>query len=335
MTLHVRPIRADELPRAHELMVTGGRGLYDEATLAELPRLWRDLLQARRLAMHVFVDDTLPPARQIQGMGSGAFVSDAFADALVAGGKPMVACRVMQAELLGRSVILARAQTAVANAGAGVNAVGLDLAFARVDWSVPTALRWTPLLLESLRLWLDGWRLRMGLRECVGRDLFLVARAMGAPVFHRHTEVDGQRLPPPQRRYLVGMTREQSRRLPAALASLLFFSDREPRFHFTMAEQDMLLLALGNHADDECAVLLNVSPHTVKMRWRSIFEQVAEQRPDWFPGADDHEGQRGVEKRRHLLAYLARHMEEVRARSHRLSVEAPAQSMPRHTHTEV
>lgn len=317
MSLQVRPIRTDELPRAHELMHIGSRGLYDEAVLSELPHLWRELLQARRLEMHVFLDDTLPAERQIQGMGSGAFVSDAFADALLDEGEPMVACRVMQAELQGRSVILTRAQTAVANVGDGVNALGLDFAFAPNDWPHPTTVRWAPLLLESLRMWLDGWRLRMRLRECIGQDQSPMASAMGVPVLHRHVEVDGRRLPPQQRRYLMGMTREQSQREPTDLPSLMFFAERAPRFHFTMAEQDLLLLALRNHADDECAAQLNVSPHTVKMRWRSIFEQVAEHQPDWFPAADPH-GQRGVEKRRHLLAYLALHMEEVRPRSHRL-----------------
>ncbi len=312
MTLHVRPVRIDELARAHEVVASGSRGIHDQATFAELPRLWRTLLNERRLEMHVFLDDLLPPAQRIQGVASGAFVGNTFADLLLAQGAPMVAQQVLQAELQGGGVILSRAQAALANSGDGVNGVGLDFAFARDDWSVPTALRWMPLLLESLRIWLDGWRLRMALRECIGRDLFLTVRAMGLPVFHRHTVSDGKRLPPARRRYLMGMTRRQSQRLPVALASLLFFNDRVPRFRFTMAEQDLLLLALGNHADDACAAQLNVSPHTVKMRWRAIFEHVAKQQPDWFPNAESHDGHRGVEKRRHLLAYLARHMEEVR-----------------------
>ena len=318
MTLHVRPVRTDELARAHEVVASGSRGIHDQAMFAELPRLWRELLNERRLEMHVFLDDLLPPAQRIQGVASGAFVGDAFADLLLADGAPMVARQVLQAELQGRSVILTRAQMALANSGDGVNGVGLDFAFARDDWSMPTALRWIPMLLESGRLWLDGWRVRMALRECIGRDLFLTVRAIGCPVFHRHTVFDGRRLPPAQRCYLMGMTRDWSRRLPVALASLLFFSDRVPRFRFTMAEQDLLLLALGNHADDGCAAQLNVSPHTVKMRWRAIFEHVAEQQPDWFPNNEAHDGHRGVEKRRHVLAYLARHMEEVRPQARAL-----------------
>jgi DNA-binding CsgD family transcriptional regulator len=279
--------------------------------LAELPRLWLELLQARRLDMHLFIDDALPGAQCLQGVASGVFVNDDFADALLAGGTPMLARQVMRAEASGRSVILSRAQAAAANGGAGVNAVELDFAFACDDWSVAAARRWTPAFMESLRLWLDGWRLRMALRECIGRDLYQRVRATGC-LLQDHAAVDGQRMPHARARYLMGMTREQSRRLPLAMASMLFFNEREPRFRFTLAQQDLLLLALGNHSDAECAEQLRVSPHTVKMRWRSIFEQVAEQRPDWFPVAHASDGQRGVEKRRHLLAYLARHMEELR-----------------------
>jgi DNA-binding CsgD family transcriptional regulator len=311
MALHVRPIRIDELPRACALVERHGRGIHGEATLVELRRLWSELLNARRLEMHAFIDDALAPAQRIQGIASGVFASDAFADTLLAERTPMLARQVMHAELAGRSVILSRAQAALANGGAGLNAVELDFAFACDDWSVPAARRWVPPMLESLRLWLDGWRLRMGLRECIGRDLYLMVRSTGC-LLQSHAQVDGQRQAPERQRYLMGMTRDQSRALPVAMASLLFFNERRPRFRFTMAQQDLLLLALGNHADNECAVQLHVSPHTVKLRWRTIFEQVAEERPDWFPLGDAPEGHRGVEKRRHLLAYLARHMEELR-----------------------
>lgn len=319
MTLHVRPVETTDLERVGALVARHGRDIYDDDMLTELPRLWHKLLQARRLDMHLFIDDALPGAQCIRGVASGAFVCDAFADALLAGGAPMLARQVMRAELSGRSVILTRTQAAAANSGAGVNAVELDFAFMCDDWSVAAARRWTPAFLESLRLWLDGWRLRMALRECIGRDLYLRVRAMGC-LLQDHAAGGGQPLAPARQLYLTGMTREQSRRLPLAVASMLFFDEREPRFRFSMAEQDLLLLALRNHADDECAARLNVSPHTVKMRWRSIFEQVAKQRPNWFPAAHSPDGQRGVEKRRHLLAYLARHMEELRPRSRRLPV---------------
>ncbi len=316
MTLHTRLATLADLPRAHELMRAGGRGIHDAATLERLPALWRELLVARRLEMHVFIDDAMPEAERIQGVASGVWVVDAFADGLIGtGGQPGVARQIIEAERSGRSVILTREQAALANRDGGVNGVGLDFAFAHVDWTLPRALRWAPMLLESGGLWLDGWKLRMGLRECFGRDLYLMVRSIGVTVFHRHTRRDGRLLAPDCRSYLTGMTRERARRMPAALATMLFFSDRVPRFRFTLAEQDLLLLALRNHDDDACATGLHLSPHTIKTRWRSIFAHVAEQQPEWFPLDEAVDGHRGVAKRRHLLAYLARHMEEVRPRA--------------------
>jgi DNA-binding NarL/FixJ family response regulator len=113
------------------------------------------------------------------------------------------------------------------------------------------------------------------------------------------------------------MTREQADRMPAALAALLFFPRRAPMLGLSPAEQQLLLLALRNVSDADCAILLGLSPHTVKMRWRQVFERIGERRPELLgpgglPGPDD--GLRGPEKRRHLLAYLRQHMEELRPR---------------------
>jgi DNA-binding CsgD family transcriptional regulator len=121
---------------------------------------------------------------------------------------------------------------------------------------------------------------------------------------------------PRERRYLHGISREQATRRPVSFQALLFFAGREPRYVFSPAEQELLLLAVRNHSDDECARELGISPETVKMRWRGIFERVAEAPPDGFPRPDVSEsGKRGSEKRRHLLAYLAQHLEELRPRS--------------------
>ena len=68
------------------------------------------------------------------------------------------------------------------------------------------------------------------------------------------------------------------------------------------------VLALGNHDDADCAAQLRGPPHTVRVRRRSIFRQTLEQRPDWLGALRGSDRRRGVWKRRHLLAKLARHM---------------------------
>jgi DNA-binding CsgD family transcriptional regulator len=323
MSLHVRPARPEDISRVHEITRDGSRGLYDAATLARMPQVWTTLLRERRLELHVFEDHALPLPQRVQGVASGGFVQPVFAQSLLQALQPGVAQKVMRSEIDGPRLLLTPAEAAAANGGEGLWSLGLDFAFVKQDWSLGTLLRWAPLLMESMRIWLDGWRLQGGLRELIGRDLFVTARAMGTPVFHRMLHHEGRRLPSRERRYLVGMTRRQADKLPAAMASMMFFSRREPICSFTPAEQDLLMLALRGEGDEACAAALGISPHTVKMRWRGIFQRVEGAHAELLgPGAaalrgpadGDDEARRGPEKRRHLLAYLRQHMEEVRPR---------------------
>lgn len=316
MTLLLRNAREDDLPRLHAMVRRGGRQLYAEPVLAALPDLWARLLLQRRLTLHVFEDTARPPAERLQGLASGGFVQREFARGLLQRFEPGVAQRVMAAELHGAPLLLDRAEAARANAGEGVCAMGLDFGFAHADWSLGTVLRWTPLLVQSLHQWLDGWRLQLGLRELVGRDLYLAYRASGLALYGKQVKHGERPLPGPQCRYLMGMTREMAQRRPTMLNSVMFFQAREPVLGLSPGEQDLLLLVLDNCDDDTCARLLGVSASTVKLRWRSIYLRVGNRRPDLLgPGGQaGAEGQRGPEKRRHLLAYLRQHMEELRPR---------------------
>lgn len=324
MSLHIRPARIEDMARIQAITREGSRGLYDEATLECMPKVWSMLLRERRLELHLFEDHALPPSQRVQGVASGGFVQPDFAQSLLQVMQPGVAQRVMRSEIDGPRLLLTPAEAAAANGAEGLWSLGLDFAFVKQDWSLGTLLRWAPLLVESMRIWLDGWRLQGGMRELIGRDLFVTARAMGTPVFHRLLRQDGRRLPSRERRYLVGMTRHQADKLPAALASMMFFSRQEPMLGFSPAEQELLSLALRMAGDEACAAALGISPHTVKMRWRGIFQRLESSHPELLglgseaPSPDMAErgddARRGPEKRRHLLAYLRQHMEEVRPR---------------------
>ena len=315
MSLHLRHVRLDELVEVRDLIAVAGRDSYTTSTLGQLPAVWAQLLRQRRLEMHVIEDTTARPRDRLLLVASGVFITDDLGDRLVAHYAPGVAEPVITSELAGTSEIVDRDTLATANATNGVTALGLDFAYRRPEWS--SLLRLSQLMIDSARGWVDGWRLRLVIREVIGRDFHLVARAMGVATYGRHVrDARGTSLAPAHRRYLMGWSREDVERRPYTLPSLLY-RERAPQLGFSMGEQDLLVLALRNHSDEEAAELLGISPNTVKLRWRQIFDRVAAARPDWFPRGDTQDARRGVEKRRHLLAYLARHPEELRPRATR------------------
>ncbi|MBL8952166.1 MAG: helix-turn-helix domain-containing protein [Myxococcaceae bacterium] len=316
MDLAFRHATAADVPRLHELVATSSRGYYDAQTLKLLPDVWRTWLAEDRVEMHCLLDASKPAAERIQGIGSGVFVTDAFADALIAAPFRDVAGEVVRREAAGQSVVLTVEQAGRANAKGGVNGLGMDFTLAG-EWGPLALARWSVVLFESLRAWGDGWRIRTVTREWVGRDVATFSRLGGWSVKRDLSAKEKPRPEPTRRRYFAVYTRRDHEKAPLKMPAALFFTDREPRFRFAPAEQHLLRLALRNLSDAEAAEALGVSPHTVKARWKAIFLQVAEQKPDWFPAGDDENEPttRGVEKRRHLLTWLRGHMEEVRPRA--------------------
>ncbi len=315
MGLSFRHGRIDDLPRVHALARTGSRDMYDADTLRLLLPVWRTWLSEKRAELHLFIDDALPPAEQVHGMALGAFVTDAFADELIARPMPGVAQRVVRLEHEGKSVVLTPDEVARANTHGGLNALGLDYAFAG-SFTALTPVRWSAVLFDSLRAWGEGWRLRFAIREWIGTDLATLARASGWPLVHDFGKGATKKPPALRRRYLSALSRKQHLRFAARMPAALFFNYREPQFSFTPAEQQLLMLAIRNVSDADAATQLELSPHTVKARWKAILQQVGDAKPDWFPTRDEdpESAKRGVEKRRHLLAWLQKHVEELRPR---------------------
>ncbi len=91
--------------------------------------------------------------------------------------------------------------------------------------------------------------------------------------------------------------------------SRTFFLFTPPRFHFTLAEQDLLEHALLGDTDEKLSGALKIALITVKKRWEAIYHRVAIVEPRFFPPAGVREGRRGVEKRRRVLAFLRQHQE--------------------------
>lgn len=125
-------------------------------------------------------------------------------------------------------------------------------------------------------------------------------------------------LPEPAKRpWLVGLTKEEALTNYGSRASGLFVFT-PPRFRFNLGEQAVLRRSLVGETDEEMASHLSISPWTVKKRWQSIYERVACADSGLLPSAprEIEIESRGIERRRHLLAYLRQHPEELRPQAH-------------------
>ncbi|MFN0037900.1 MAG: helix-turn-helix transcriptional regulator [Burkholderiales bacterium] len=317
MGIHFRHAEPGDLPRCLELVRSQNRGCYRLDLIDRLPEFWLFLIRSRRHVIHVFVDDARPVGERIQGLVSAVFVSADFLQQHLAEPAPYLAQRILDRFLAGESPLLSPRAIAASHTSEGVNVIGIDFAFYQENWLRPATLRWLPVVQNSAREFLAGYRLRSYYREIFGRDLFWISRAGGYRLetdYHKGPHAAVSQLTPPQRPYLFGMNADQAKRRTGSMGSI-FFQSQEPQFHFSPAEQDLLLLALRDVSDEEAAAALSISVHTIKMRWRAAFDRTSQYRPDLFPRHEPGTP-RGNERRTKLLRYLRDHMEELRARNH-------------------
>jgi hypothetical protein len=126
--------------------------------------------------------------------------------------------------------------------------------------------------------------------------------------------------------HILGVTREIEHNRPGTWVGALF-DYHPPKLGFSRGEQRLLLSALSGGTDQELSDHLGVSVSTVKNTWRSIYNRAASCLPELF--LDDSRAgvrisERGKEKKRHLLAYLREHPEELRPISRKLLQQAVA-----------
>jgi len=89
------------------------------------------------------------------------------------------------------------------------------------------------------------------------------------------------------------------------------FAYQAPHCSFRPSEQRLLLVALRGGTNQELADDLSISLSAVKKTWLSIYNRDSNRLPSIFPNgvAIQEEGERGKEKKQHLIAYLRDHPE--------------------------
>jgi hypothetical protein len=122
---------------------------------------------------------------------------------------------------------------------------------------------------------------------------------------------------------LAVMTREDALAVSGSIAFNLF-QYREPALGLRDSERCFLAEALSYHYDVELGKKMNLSPATIKKRWQSLFDKIAEVKPDLLPVEENGRARqsRGPQKRHRILAYVRSHPQELRPYRWRTSLDS-------------
>lgn len=302
--------------------------VYDDASRNLLFSLWDEIIRGRRGESSVVEDERRPPGSSIVSFGLSAFVTDEFLQEVKAHPVPYLSRRVFDRWREGRSPILTFEEVCRANSGQGLNLMVMHYGWAEDELNLIEFRNVQHLLVEAFFDQHRGYQCNVHFQEVFEES---VSEGMLGAGFMLHTDYSeafrtGCLPSPPAGRHphFVIVTRDDALRRGYNPGLLHFFNYIPPRFHFGGAGQNLLRHAALGQTDEELSRTLRVSLVTVKKRWEAIYARVADVEPNLLPGTSRTLGgraARGAEKRRHLLAYLRDHPEELKP--HRNAFEAP------------
>lgn len=203
------------------------------------------------------------------------------------------------------------------NAGPGLDLV---LHYTQRNWDL-TDPHWRAVCTLAHEAYVQdhrGYRLRRALQEDWSRepDIYL---ATGYRVFSDldvpappYAADDPTRQP---RRILYYASHEEVRKLPPGTTIANVFQYAPPRCGFTPSEQRVLVHASSGLTDEAIAETLGLTMNSIKQAWRRIYERVEKHAPVVLISVAEPPisgGGRGPEKRRHVLAFVEAHPQELR-----------------------
>ena len=318
MALRWRPLHTEDVGACTEIVATNPviRSRYG-STIGDLGRAWLRVLGSGAMTNAV-LEEVESGRPMICGVGVAVFVSDEFIRELKTSAfwfGPELVKRVLS----GNSPVLSNQQVRKANSAEGLNLLVWEgLAHPAFERRADVSHLMVNAFLETHR----GYHLKEIISQQIqsAKQLERITDEGGwyweprRDCYVKVLEINGQEFI--SKPHIVGLTRDLVARRPASWVGTLF--DYQPaRFKFTESEQRLLRASLASETgtDRELAQALGVSVPTVKKAWRSIYDRVAACAPGLIPHdphASEGTSQRGMEKRRRLLAYLRQHCEELR-----------------------
>lgn len=273
------------------------RVMYEPEVWGRLPA-FLELLMEQELATFAVVESV--PSRVLRLFGGVSFIRSEHIDEAKARGSTLLNT-VMGAAMKNQRTFLRREEIARENARGDLCCLSL---FGNMEEGIDLA---DPMLADFYRASSEGHRFfhfGYGFREILMEiwppQHVQELQALGMRVDRRLPVGSGREAT------LMRLTREEAQAHPYARFSSLFFPPR-PRFQLSAGEQRLLEYSLLDMSDEEAAQELHLSEDAVKKRWRSIYTKVDLVSPDLLEGCSS-----GAARRRALLHYLRKHLEELR-----------------------
>jgi hypothetical protein len=284
--------------------------------LNDLRAVWLALLGREAFRAVVF-EDSQQSRANIIGIGVSVFVSDEFLHSQKRPPFFWIGPELVRRISRGESPLLSDRAVREGNTKGGLNLVVWEGAVRAELWECAEAhAAVVSAFVEQHR----GFLLKEAVCQPSTREFLDVTLRTGAQLLHedgRYVDFGDRslgeffKIP-----HYVGLTRKVALSRPGAWAGSLFVY-QAPQCRFRPSEQRLLLAALRGRTDQELADDLGISLSAVKKTWLSIYNRVSTYLPSLFPNhvAVQEEGERGREKKQHLIGYLRDHPEELRPAS--------------------
>jgi len=283
------------------------------------PRVWGDGIVGRERALPVWkewtrahsfnsavIEATTPlSANQKIAFGSSVFVTAEFANRELQNPRPGLNSRIIASVVSGESVVLPETSFSNTSARNALDLVILSCNYLYEAMNPEQTIQAEMTLPVAFAQVHVGYRLNRILSETVcerqyrAHDSSGVWRTVAKYPDCGHT--------------LIVLTEKEAFATSGSVAALLF-QYQEPVLHLRDTEKQLLAEAMNGETDNELAARMNLSLPSIKKRWASLFDRIADTRPDLLPDAKQrglHES-RGPQKKHRILAYVRSHPEELR-----------------------
>ncbi len=245
------------------------------------------------------------PVNRKVGFGSSVFVTAEFATRELENPQPGLNNRLIASMVSGQSVVLPEASFSDTSARNALDVVILSCNYLYGAMDPEQTIQAEMILPVAFARVHVGYRLNRILLETVTERQHKIHESSGVWRTAEKFSGDGHAL--------VVLTEKEAFATSGSVAAPLF-KYQEPVLHLRDTEKQLLSEAMNGETDTDLATRMNLSLPSIKKRWASLFDRIADTRPDLLPDAEKRGWQesRGPQKRHRILAYVRAHPEELR-----------------------